>query len=205
MNEKIVTILAGGWSASSFDLRKLPGKVIAVNDSAYYAPRWDICVSMDRMWGMHRQDWICRQSAKRFFLRRNALERYGWKDHPHVTLFENDHESIVLSDDKNRFNGTHSGFCALNLAYKMRPADLYLVGFDMARGPRDEAHWFPQYSWVSKHATGVGRLAEWSKQFEIAARQLKEARIRVHLCGANSAIRTWKQTGREGLDQACAA
>jgi hypothetical protein len=204
MSEEKITILAGGWSASRFDLRKLPGKIIAVNDSAVYAPRWDLCISMDRLWAENRFDWMRRQ-AKPIWLRRSTIKNFSIEGLAHMRAFDNDHLCTQLSDDAGRLDGTHSGFVALNLAYQMRPADLYLVGFDMQRGPRDEAHWHPQYPWVNKHATGVGRLAEWAGQFAIAARQLQEARIRVHLCGDHSAIKAWKRTDRRALEQACAA
>lgn len=200
-----ISILAGGWSASLFDLRKLPGTVIAVNDSAMYAPRWDILVSMDRLWGLNRGEWLQRQ-AKPLWLRRSAMARYHWTlKSQHVTLFENDHAATDLSDEPGRLNGTHSGFCALNLAYQMRPKELFLVGFDMARGPKGEAHWFPQYPWVEKHATSVGRFAQWADQFAIAAQQLAAAGIAVHLCGKHSAVPSWKRIGRSELEQACAA
>lgn len=131
-----VTVLAGGWSASQFDLAKLPGTVIAVNDSAVYAPRWDICISMDRLWSENRFDWM-RKQKKPIWLRRSTIKNFEQLEH--MTAFDNDHVSTILSDEEYLLNGTHSGFCALNLAYQMRPRDIYLVGFDMTRGPRGEA------------------------------------------------------------------
>jgi hypothetical protein len=202
----VITILAGGWSATQFDLRKLPGIVIAVNDSAFYAPRWDICVSMDRLWSMHRGDWIRRQDRP-VWLRRAASERYDWRGCDSIQFFENDHESTTLSDDPRRLNGTHSGFCALNLAYHLKPAQLWLVGFDMARGPCGEAHWHPQYPWVEGHATGTGRLAEWATQFDRAAQQFAAAGIEVRLCGAHSPVPRFHRADRAQLEgaSACAA
>jgi hypothetical protein len=198
----IITVLAGGWSASQFDLRKLPGIVIAVNDSALYAPRWDICVSMDRLWGLNREDWLKKQTGP-IWLRRSAMARYRWTlSADNVTLFENDHLATALSDEPGRLDGTHSGFCALNLAYQMRPRQLWLVGFDMARGPRGEAHWHPQYPWVSQHATSVGRFAEWAKQFDRAAQQLAAAGVEVRLCGTNSPVRSFARGGRAELEEA---
>src|SRR5882672_1491349 len=97
----ICTILAGGFSAKQFDLRKLPGTIIAVNDSAFYAPRWDIAVSMDRLWSLHRADWIRRQDRP-IWLRRSASERYDWRGCDQVQLFDCDHESTRLSEDPRR-------------------------------------------------------------------------------------------------------
>ncbi len=178
-----ITIIAGGWSASRVNLRRLPGYVIAVNDAAIYAPRVDAIVSMDRLWMEHRfaqvskfgkPIWLRSQAVKGDL--RAVLANPLHLDSMDVELFDCDHESTTLSDERGRLNGTHSGFCALNLAYQMRPKRLYLVGFDMRRGPRGEAHWYPPYPW-SANSTGAKRLDEWSLQFAQAAQQLADAKI----------------------------
>jgi hypothetical protein len=171
-----ITVLAGGWSASRFNLAALPGTIIAVNDAALNAPRWDICLSMDRLWAEHRWSWI-EQQRRPVYVRGSTLKNVVPDGLDHVVPFANDHTSTTLSDEPGRLNGTHSGFCALNLAYQLRPSELYLVGFDMARGPANEAHWFPQYPWVKNHATSTGKLAIWAQQFATAARQLRDAGI----------------------------
>lgn len=178
MKHKIVTILAGGWSASLFDLRKLPGFVIAVNDAAIYSPRVDAVVSMDRIWAEHRFEQVRKLNVP-IYLRKSTIRNFEIDDT--VTAFENDHTSTVLSDKPSHLNGTHSGFCALNLAYQMRPKDLFLVGFDMKLGPRGERHWYPPYPWKSGGGSSSGKLAEWGQQFESAARQLSEAGVRAYL------------------------
>lgn len=190
----VISVLAGGWSASQVSLRHLPGTIIAVNDSALYAPRWDIAISMDRLWTEHRWEWIGRQS-KPIYIRRCALKNCCDEEEPHVIPFECDYKSTQLIDNEGKLNGTHSGFCALNLAYKMRPKEIYLFGFDMQRGPKGEAHWFPQYPWVNGHATSTGKLASWATQFDGAAKQLRQAGIRAYICnGAGSAIRSFRRT-----------
>jgi hypothetical protein len=187
-----VTIVAGGWSASRVNLRRLPGYVIAVNDAAIYAPRVDAIVSMDRLWMEHRfaqvskfgkPIWLRSQAVKGDL--RAVLTNPLNLDSMDVELFDCDHESTTLSDERGKLNGTHSGFCALNLAYQMRPKQLYLVGFDMKRGPHDEAHWYPPYSW-SKTSTGAKRLDEWSLQFSEASQQLRAAGVLTRIVCENT-------------------
>ena len=175
-----ITVVAGGWSASQFNLARLPGTVIAVNDAGLLLPHVDIIVSMDRLWAEYRFERL-RGIRKQTWLRRKTLINVDIRGCPWVTPYDCDHTSTTLSEEPGRLNGTHSGFCALNLAYQLKPAQLFLVGFDMRRGPKGEAHWFPQYPWVDKHATGAGRFAEWAKQFEGAAEQLKRAGIATFL------------------------
>jgi len=192
MTRPVVTLVAGGWSASRCDLETLPGIIIGVNDAAVRLPRFDHCVSMDRLWAEHRIDWIERQKA-RVWLRAstvgNIRERVVKLDH--VEMFQNSHTATTLAADPNRLDGTHSGFCALNLAYHLKPQILYLIGFDMRRGPLGEAHWFPQYPWVAGHATSVGKFQAWLGQFDKAAEQLRHAGIKVYQVGAQLA-RSWE-------------
>ncbi len=176
---RAITVLAGGWSAGQVDLHRLPGFVIAVNDSAIHAPHFDAVVSMDRLWAEHRYAQVSRM-GRPVWLRRSTLRNVvGWDADMGVTAFENDHRSTTLSDVTGTLNGTHSGFCALNLAYQMRPTRLYLVGFDSALGPKGERHWFPDYPWKNGGGSKRDKLVEWSRQYAVASTQLRVAGVEV--------------------------
>lgn len=177
---KVITILAGGFSATRVDLKKLPGFVIAVNDSAIYAPRIDAIVSMDRLWAENRFGLVSK-FGKPLYLRRSTVRNLAAEELECVTLFDNDHEATELSDVPGRLDGTHSGFCALNLAFQMCPERLYLVGFDMALGPKRQRHWFPDYPWSNGGGSSGGKLAEWAGQFRRPAAQLANAGIQTRL------------------------
>lgn len=199
MARDVVTILAGGYSASRVDLRKLPGFTIAVNDSARYSPRWDVALSMDRLWYENRREEILKQ-LKPIYMRLNAIKQPLMP--AGVNPFECDHESTTLAEPgagRCRLNGTHSGFCALNLAYHWRPRELFLVGFDMELGPRGEKHWYPDYPWSK--STGAARLAEWSKQFATAAQQMRDARMTVHLVESNLTVPGWPNVTRKYMEE----
>lgn len=198
-----ITIVAGGWSASQFNLEKLPGTVIGVNDAGLLAPHVDIIVSMDRLWAEHRFEQL-RALHKPTWLRRKTLMNIDPTGCPWVTPFENDHTSTTLSETPGTLNGTHSGFCALNLAFQLRPVDLYLVGFDMQRGPKGQPHWFPAYPW-SETSTGAARLAVWARQFEGAALQLHARGIRVCIAttGGMPVLLPFPRISRKGLEAAC--
>jgi len=203
-----ITIVAGGWSASQFNLAKLPGTIIAVNDSAHYLPRWDICLSMDRMWAEARVESL-RRLQKPIWLRASTLKNV-LNIRP-IVPFECDHTSTIMAERApdgapHRLNGTHSGFCALNLAYQMRPRAIFLVGFDMALGPRGERHWFPDYAWKNGGGSSGGKLAEWSGQFEPAAQQFLAAQIVVSVAGKKGP-RWFRPIDRKTLEReaACAA
>src|SRR4051812_47563396 len=55
---EIISVVGAGWSVSQIDLSRIPGEIIAINDSAVHLPRFDIVVSMDRLWTEHRYEWM---------------------------------------------------------------------------------------------------------------------------------------------------
>lgn len=160
---KQIAVIAGGWSASRLDLRKVPGSVIAVNDSALYAPRVDIIVSMDRLWVENRFEQVSR-FGKPTYVRRGNLRNVTAPIGEHVLEFDCDHTSTEMSDAYLTLNGTNSGMCALNLAYQRRPDRLLLIGFDGGLGPRGEKHWFPDYPWKSGGGSKPRTLERWDAQ-----------------------------------------
>jgi hypothetical protein len=196
-----ITIVAGGWSVRDVSLESLCGRIIGVNDAAYNLPCADIVVSMDRLWAEHRWSWLCRR-ASTARLRRSAVQNLdttpetdaGW-----LHIFECDHESTCFSDEHGTLHGTHSGYCALNLAYQLRPSRLYLLGFDMCRDSRGRASWHAPYSWTQPSgATSNGKYAVWAKQFIDAAERFAAIGCDVWNVSPASAITAFpKMTPRE--------
>lgn len=174
----IVTVIGGGWSVRNVDLERLPGLVIAVNDSAVLAPRWHLAVSMDRLWAEHRLEVVGARIAEKkdpraLWLRESAVQNlesqvFGkrW-----IRVFRCDHESTTFTVDPQQLNGTSSGMCALNLAWQLNPRRLYLLGFDMCRDSKGVAYWYPPYHWAKPvGSTNDGKYERWSEQFANAAR-----------------------------------
>lgn len=186
MQLEIVSVVGGGWSVSQVDLAKIPGAIIAVNDSAFHVPRVDHIVSMDRLWAENRYADL-RRKMRPTHIRRAALKNLPDK-WPWLTSFDCDHEATAFSDQKGVLNGTNSGLCAFNLAYQLHPKQIMLFGFDMKRGPNGQAHWFADYPWAKPGgATTSGKYREWSQQFVDAKRSCEALGIEVSIVG-DSAI-----------------
>lgn len=209
MTGKVVTIVGGGWSAALLDLRRLAGVVIAVNDSAVHLPRWHYAVSMDRLWAENRIDAIVERQARQFagevWLRRSAVqnlaryvEQFGW-----IRVFECDHQSSKFSDLNNTLHGPNSGACALNLAWKLQPSRVYLVGFDMNRNLNGDAYWYPPYPWsTSAGGTSSRKYGTWAGQFEDARRAFELIGCDVATVNTGSAIATFRRiTPRTYLEE----
>lgn len=201
----VVTIVAGGWSAANCDLKKLRGRVIAVNDAARFLPRHcDIVVSMDRLWTEARWKWLVKREAPTW-IRASALQNIPTAElekavHVNRWLirFCCDHQSTLLVDrdeySEPTLNGTNTGMCALNLAYQLRPKTIYLIGFDMNRSPQGRAYWHANYPWASYNgATSNGKYMDWAQQFDVAAEQCKRANIEVLNVSKTSSITAFRR------------
>jgi hypothetical protein len=187
-----VCVIGGGWSVRGVDLAALPGILIGVNDSAIHA-RVDIAVSMDRLWAEHRFVEL-RERRRLTYLRRSAVQNLDTR-WPWLHVFDNDHESVELSEDLARLNGTNSGVCAINLAFQLRPKRIVLFGFDMNRSKHGAAHWYPAYPWTTAAgATSSGKYNAWAAQFDRIAAQCKAAGIEVVNASPTSAIKSFPKT-----------
>lgn len=183
-----ISILAGGWSARQFDLARLPGVVIGVNEGCIQA-RADIGLTMDRLWAEQRVR-LAKEKGIQIWIRRSAMKNIG--PSPKIRVFDNDHISTVMTDEHMRLNGTSSGMCALNLAYQLRPDRVYLFGFDCNRSPEGLAYWHAPHPWAKPvGATGAARYAVWAAEFALIAPQMAMVGIEVLNMSETSAIKAF--------------
>lgn len=175
----VVSVVAGGWSVSRVDHCKIPGDIIAINDSALLLdlPQYRIeAVSMDRLWVEHRWPELKRRKMH-CHLRQAAVKNIALEElhaaRPRCNVFVCNHESVEFTGMTNVLNGTNSAVCGLALAYAIAPEVLYLFGFDMCKGPNGEAHWYPDYPWQQGGGTSPGKFNAWAMEFNKIAQQFK--------------------------------
>jgi hypothetical protein len=186
-----ISIVAGGWSVGKIKTHRIPGLIIGVNDATLFLNKSaDIAITMDRLWAENRWYWLTFHHFPRpFYVRRSARKNLPAELPNQVFVFENDHTSTTFAEGGGVLNGTNSGFCALNLAYQLRPKRLLLFGFDMNRSPEGKPYWFPEYKWAKPGgATTGGKYQAWAGQFEAAAEAFKQAGIEVLNASPTSAI-----------------
>lgn len=190
----VISVIGGGWSFGEVEQHKVPGHVIACNESGLKA-RCQVhnIVSMDRLWTEHR--WQDLQAlAIPSWLRRSALQNLDWFAEDWVHCFDCDHESVEFSCEPTRLNGTNTGTCAINLAFIYQLQDrgtreLYLFGFDMCRGPNGNPYWYEPYPWTASNGgTSNGKYATWAHEFNKIALTLAGERIKVFNVSPHSKI-----------------
>lgn len=191
-----VTVVGGGWSVQNVLVDRLCGTVIAVNDSAVYLPHWDHALSMDRLWTEHRLAAVTLRAMENsphgtIWLRRSAVQNFKTLSHL-VRVFDCDHETNAFAAHGDHLNGTHSGACALNLAYQLRPTRLFLLGFDFCRSKDGRAYWYPPYPWTApRGATSNGKYESWALQLAPAQAAFARLGCAVYNVSPHSALDLW--------------
>lgn len=199
MNEGIVSIVACGPSALKCGAARAPGFVIAVND-AYQHVRHDAVLSMDGRWAKHRvrSDFLGPDGPPLFVRESAWLHVPDWEllrqpEAPRVHVFACDHTSAEFAEPPDagaRLNGKNSGYCALNLAYQMRPKTLYLFGFDHSGG-----HFHPESEWRQRGegcANTPRKFADWSTDCYIARSYFDDAGVHVINTNRKSIVRAFE-------------
>jgi hypothetical protein len=188
----VVSVIASGPSAAACEAENAPGYRIGVNDMFRHV-RVDAVLSMDGLWAFNRLPvYFAKPTASvQVHVRRSAFKYFPDKRDafPHINVFDCDNKSDVMSPDRRVLNGRHSGQCALNLAFTMKPRTVFLYGFDLT-DPEQHAH--PDYEWKGQGNTNsVGKFREWADGFDASAVYFRAAGIQVFNTNRRSGIRAF--------------
>jgi hypothetical protein len=196
----VISVVGGGSSFRYVNKAKIPGMIITANEGGILLPRVDHAVSMDRLWAENRIDHL-RRRKNRTWLRRSALKNIDWLDDGDwLRVFDCDHTTVKFSEDPQCLNGTSSGACALNLAYLLRPRDLYLFGFDMGRDDKGRPYWHASYPWAKPEGgTGNARYNEWAAEFNEIALAFASISTRVINVSPTSKISCFRKVSAKDI------
>ncbi len=189
-----VIVIGGGASVRKVDLNKLSGFVIGVNDSSFHAPV-NAAISMDRIFTEYRWEHLkaLGEAGAQVWSRVSAMQNIKG-DWPWLTRFACDYTSTVMVDKPATLNGTNSGMCGLNLAYRMRPKRVFLLGFDLCVDERGESYWYPPDPWGKPYRPIPRKhYAAWAKGYDGPAKQFKEAGIEVLNVSPSSLITAFRK------------
>lgn len=192
----VVSVVASGPSALRCGAATAPGYVIACNDMAFKVRRDAVC-SMDGIWVRERYDKVVRSpNDPPVYFRRSALKYLPdnvradlfWRG---LKVFECDNKSDVLSPDPKVLNGRHTGQCALNLAFTLKPRTIFLYGFDLRSDALGHCH--ADYEWKGEGNTNNARkFREWAEAFKNVRPQFDRFGIEVINTNPDSAVRAFK-------------
>jgi hypothetical protein len=187
-------VIGGGWSVSQIDTRKLHryGHTYGVNDAALFTNVFT-AVTMDRLWFEHRWPMLKARRIDEVYVREKCdcnVKRDStayWKTFKH-------HHKPGMSKAPGELFGGNSGTCAINLAYQsMADGDsLFLLGFDMCRGPGNEPYWYPAYPWANPDGgTKPGHYRDWVKQFDDIAKVFESRKMKVYSVNPRTQIKNF--------------
>lgn len=189
-NPDDVIVLGGGASVMAYDLRHIAqrGYLIGVNDAALFT-HVDVAFTMDRLWLEGRQQMLHILNPPEVWYRKGTPKNFNppqrWMAFTH-----SEDDPTIMSSEMGKFNGSNSGTCALNLAYQRSQARVFLLGFDMQRGPRGEKHWYPDYPWANNEKSGTkkGTYSDWTAEFDAIAKQFAAKKLKVYNVNHRSLI-----------------
>ena len=179
-DDRPLYIIGGGSSITDFDFDKLRplGRLLGCNRSAFYA-RTDALVTLDQNWV--RND---RVEIQRFV--DNGGEAYIAlpPNHPVVGTIKGPNVHWLyrrrnpgLPKNPCDLYGTNTGYAALCLAWVKRAQDVAMLGYDMGYGADRQTHCHGGYNWHNKR--GDRFMANWARDFSLAAAQFDNAGVRV--------------------------
>ena len=188
---RVISVIACGPSALRCGAKRSPGIRIAVNDAYRYVECSHV-VSMDGRWFENRAADFCDAMSPLLYIRGKTIAKRVKPDGCLFRTFKCEIEKTEFSESRDQLNGDNSGYCALNLAYIMRPERIYLYGFDM-KFQKGSDHFFGDYPWKGEGCTNSGKkFAKWSAAMSDAARQFDRAGIEVFNTNSASAIKAFK-------------
>lgn len=198
-----VIIIGSGPSVRDIKLDRLQGLrdtyIVSVNGAGSFVPFADAWFTLDP-WGLHGPQLPVNSSSKLYaavpadygtpyarsldhrvvpvpaitFLHRLASHNY-------TNISSDTAYSLELSEDRSCIHTGNSGFGALNLAYHLRPKNIYLLGIDGSIG----------YFYPSK--TNNRPLKTLQILFESAKTQLDDANINVFNVSMGSLVQSYKK------------
>jgi hypothetical protein len=162
---------------------------------------------MDRLWAEHRYKLLLTQGVPFILLREGINKNFPLLDNTSTFRFTDTYETETdlkrkgniarlyteMSVTPGRLNGSNSGTCAINFAYQTKPTRVFLLGFDMCKGPSGEPYWHPPYRWAPDGATKPGKYETWADEFKDIAAQFAIAGIEVFNVTHRSAIEYFKK------------
>jgi hypothetical protein len=213
VNIKSVCVFAGGWSFSQVDLTKIPeGYRIACNDAAYNLEQLGIkvdeVVSMDRLWSELRWEWM-KERARETYLRDAACKNLSATGLEWCHIFRNQRgDNIAFAPGPQMLNGNHTGYCALNRVYQLKPQVAFLFGFDLALGPKGQRHWYGYQGVGPKDGSSSGyQLQHWANEMVRAKKEFDRVKVRVVNVSTRSIITAFEKLTPQqlGIAKASAA
>jgi hypothetical protein len=184
-------VIGGGWTVSAYDTRDLYkyGHVYGINDASLWT-NVHTALTMDRLWFEHRWPHLKIKRIDDIWAREGCDKNVK----NHTARIFNHKNTPILSTEEGFLCGSNSGTCGVNLAFqRMTEGDtLFLLGFDMQKGPDGDPYWYPPYEWAKPEgATKDGHYREWAREFESIYSQFKAKHMNVFNVSHRTAIKAF--------------
>ncbi len=187
-------VVGGGWSVSRYENQLddliTHGHVIGVNDAAIHMHVHE-ALTMDRLWFEHRWPKLRDLRVQKVWVREKCDCNVPRKTPADNWLTFKHFNKPTPSVTPGELHGGNSGTCAINLALQQMGSgdNLFLLGFDMQKGPEGQPYWYPPYPWAHPDgATKPGHFKTWVQDMHGFAQHAKVKKLNVYNVTTRSQI-----------------
>lgn len=191
MNQKSETFVcvASGPSLTleQIDYCKGKAKVLVINTNYLYALWADYHYACDQHWWLWHEDnpELLRFKGQKFTQDSSwesaNLERIKQKHS--VTVIPSKAGKGLSTEPNLIYQGSHSGYQAINLAYHLGAKRIILLGYDMQIGPNGELHHHPDHPTPIKSPWG-----SWVKNYDELAKDAERLGLEIINCTERTAL-----------------
>lgn len=190
-----IVCIGGGPSLTPADVDACRGRarVIAINDAYKLAPWADVLYACDgKWWGWHKQ-------ALKFPGLKFAIDCSSSK-YPGVQCLRVEAKLGLSRHPERLCTGDNSGYQAINLAVLLGAQRILLLGYDMARGPKGQSHWFGEHpGGVNGRPPAPSPYHKFLQAFPSLVEPLKQLGVEVVNCTRKTALTVFPQRPLEEM------
>jgi len=203
--DRPLIIVGGGPSLRGYDCSDLRdrGRVVLLNDAVMFC-EGDVLFSMDANWIKRSTGMINDFTGEEVWLTvsdRQIHEVYA-RPVSHLKKMSSRVNTLSTSTDQI-YCGGNAGFGVLNLALLKGARVIYLLGYDMNRGPHEQWHTSEALLDLPKRKSYQSYYARWGQRIGEVSSLFREKGIRIINCNPASAVTCFEFSSYEefGLKQ----
>jgi len=170
------------------------GKVLVINDNYLLAPWADYLYFCDETWFNWHKD---RKEFKEFKGKKYS-QTESWRDNKEAiacgtTFIASEHKDGLSTNPDKIYQGSNSGYQAINLAYHLGAREIILIGYDM-QFTQGKAHWF------GDHPNNVkSNYNTWMRFYERLAKDAKKLGLKIINCTKETALTCFPREDLNGI------
>lgn len=187
--KKPFIVIASGPSLTKEDVEYVKGKgtVIVINDNYKMAPWADYLYFCDPKWFNWHKEEVAKFQGAIYTQDETIAKDNGFH------YIESQSKEGLSKDPKVIYQGSNSGYQAINLAYHLGAEQIILLGYDM-QATNGKYHWFGDHPDKVRSSYG-----SWMPHYKGLAKDAEQAGLEVINCSRQTALSCFRREKLENV------